>query len=94
MNTDLRYEIMSKRASFWSCKEDDIRRAGFLINLKKLTNTTQASHTYLLTPGGPQLESRGEILLRGDGYNTPGVTQGFSPVPTLVTCYNMWFSWA
>jgi hypothetical protein len=24
--------------------------------------------------------------------NTPGVTQGFSSVPTSVTCYHMWFS--
>jgi hypothetical protein len=26
--------------------------------------------------------------------NTPGVTQGFSSVPTFVTYYNMWFSWS
>jgi hypothetical protein len=58
-------------------KEDDIRRADFQVNLIKLTNTMQASYNHFLTPRGPRLESWGEIILRGEGYNTPGVTQGF-----------------
>jgi hypothetical protein len=34
----------------------------------------KASCNPLLTPGGPRLESRDEILLQGEGCNTPGVT--------------------
>jgi hypothetical protein len=63
--TKLSYKTRTKMASFSSCKEDDIRRADFLVNLIKLTNTMKASCNHFLTPGGPRLESQGEILLRG-----------------------------
>jgi hypothetical protein len=38
----------------------------------------KASRNLLLTSGGPRPESRGEILLRREDYNTPGVTQDYS----------------
>jgi hypothetical protein len=38
----------------------------------------KASRNLLLTSEEPRPESRGKILLRGEGCNTPGVTQAFT----------------
>jgi hypothetical protein len=49
----------------------------------------KASRNLLLTDEEPRPESRGEILLRGEGCNTPGVTQAFPSTPTfvnIITC--------
>jgi hypothetical protein len=43
----------------------------------------KASHNLLLTPGEPRPESRGEILLRGEGCNTPVLPRIFPLMPTL-----------
>jgi hypothetical protein len=37
-------------------------------------------------------KSRDEIPLRGEGCNTPGVTQGPGSIHTLMSCYHMCLS--
>jgi hypothetical protein len=61
------YETKLNRTSFWSCKENDIRRAVCPNNKHPL----HVSLTLCFTPGGLWPESRDEIPLRGEGCDTP-----------------------
>jgi hypothetical protein len=61
------------------------------VNLLKLTNTMKASCNPFLTPGGPRLESWGEILLMGRAI-IPQVLLRVFLSTHLVTHYHMCFS--
>jgi hypothetical protein len=67
-----------RRASFWSCKENDIRR---VVNKRNLSIRKRVAHPHPFKhpSKGLYLKSRDEIPLRGEGCNTPGVTQGVNP---------------
>jgi hypothetical protein len=54
----------------------------------------KASHNLLLTPREPRPESRDEILLRGEGCNTPVLLKVFSLSSQLVTIITCDFNWA
>jgi hypothetical protein len=49
-------------------------------------------HTFKHPSKGLYLKSRDEIPLRGEGCNTPGVTQGVHPGLHHLTYYHMWVS--
>jgi hypothetical protein len=49
----------------------------------------KASRNLLLTSEEPRPEYRGEILLKGEGCNTPGVTQAFCHHTHICEHYHM-----
>jgi hypothetical protein len=63
-----------------------------LIRTTWLKETTTHKHTILVPFKGSLPKSRDEIPLRGEGCNTPGVTQGLGSIHTLMTCYHMCLS--
>jgi hypothetical protein len=50
-------KLSEKGLPFEFAKRMTFEEQIFLMNLKKLTNTMQASCNHLLTPGGPRLKS-------------------------------------
>ena len=67
IQNEVTIKIKLKRTSFWSCKENDIRRAIYPNN----NNNHPLSLTLRFTLGGLRPESRDEIPLRGEGCDTP-----------------------
>jgi hypothetical protein len=68
---------------------EDAKRMTFEEQLNKETWKLQHTNTPSWYPSKGSLpKSRGEIPLRGEGCNTPGVTQGPGSIHALMTCYH------